>query len=143
MKKETRMISLSILAILTLCLLNVATASTINPATAPRSKIVTDVKAKQTHYELTFNAPQVVYYARTFNVSGTLTADGTGVSGAHIDSQEQNPKLGGWWTFGNGYTTDSNGNYYGWMELGDRGEHFIRANYDAIVAGDSVMILVR
>ena len=45
MKKAV--LSSSIIAILTLCLLNFAAASPTNPGTAPHSKIVTDVKAQQ------------------------------------------------------------------------------------------------
>ena len=99
MKMKTRMISLSILAILTLCLLNVTAASTSNPTTAPHSKIVTDVKAQQPT-TLTFTAPAQVKVNEWFDVSGSLTAGGTGVSGATINCP-RHCREGKWSTFCN------------------------------------------
>ena len=136
MNMKTRMISLSILALLTLCLLNVAAASPTNPTAAPHSKTVPGVKAQ--YYTITFTAPIQVETYQHFDVSGRLTADGMGVSGAHIDIQRLTPS--GWITFGNGYTTDSYGNYYGWASLyPPTGETYVRVVYDGVV-GVSLLI---
>jgi hypothetical protein len=129
MKMKTRMISLSIVAILTLCLLNVVAASTSNPTTAPHSKIVTDVKAQQPT-TLTFTAPAQANVKEWFNVSGSLTAGGKGVSGAIIKWQQL--WQGKWNTFGN-FTTDSNGNFTGQIESPAAGDVQFRVTYD----GDS------
>jgi len=130
MNMKTRMISLSILAIVTLCLLNVAAASPTTPTAASHSKIVAGVKATQ--YTITFTAPTQVEVYQHFDVRGSLTADGTGVSGAHIDIQRLTPS--GWNTFGDGFTTDSNGDYYGWASLyPPTGETYIRVSYDGVV----------
>ncbi|MGB8311327.1 MAG: hypothetical protein WCE81_05635 [Halobacteriota archaeon] len=47
MNMKTGMIGLSILALLTLCLPNVAAASTSNPTTAPHSEFATDATTQQ------------------------------------------------------------------------------------------------
>jgi len=105
MKMKTRMISLSILALLTLCLLNVAAAS---PATTPHSKIVTDVKTV-TPTRLMFTCPTTAQVNQSYAVSGSLTAGGKGVGSAYI--WPQCVLNGQWYTFGHPYTTDFNGNF--------------------------------
>ena len=127
MKKA--IISLSTIAILTFCLLNVATASTGNPATAPHNKIVTDVKGQQPT-TLMFSCPMQANVKEWFNVSGSLTAGGKGVSGAIIKWQEL--WQGKWNTFGN-FTTDSNGNFAGQIQSPAAGDVQFRVTYD----GDS------
>jgi hypothetical protein len=87
MKKETRIISSPILAVLTLCLLNIAAASTIATAT-PHSTIVTgvktDVNVKQSPATLTINAASgnSINGSITITFSGRLTdANGNGIGG--------------------------------------------------------------
>jgi len=126
MKMKTRMISLSILAILTLCLLNVAAASTSNPTTAAHSKIVTDATARQPT-TLTFTAPAQARVNTWFDVSGSFTAGGKGVSGAIINIQQL--WQGAWGTFSN-FTTDSNGNFAGQIESPTTGDVHNRVTYD-------------
>ena len=102
---KTRMISLSILALLTICVLNVAAASS---ATAPHSKIVTDVKTV-TPTRLMFACPTTAQVNQSYAVSGSLTIGGKGVGGAYI--WPQCVLNGQWYTFGHPYTTDFNGNF--------------------------------
>ena len=102
---KTRMMSLSILALLTICLLNVAAAS---PATAPHSKIVTNVKTV-TPTRLMFTCPTTVQVNQSYAVSGSLTIGGNGVGGAYI--WPQCVLNGQWYTFCHPYTTDFNGNF--------------------------------
>ncbi|HXY87132.1 MAG TPA: hypothetical protein VEG44_01690 [Candidatus Acidoferrales bacterium] len=105
MKMKTRMISLSILALLTICVLNVAAASS---ATAPHSKIVTDAKTV-TPTRLMFACPTTAQVNQSYAVSGSLTIGGKGVGGAYI--WPQCVLNGQWYTFGHPYTTDFNGNF--------------------------------
>jgi len=126
MKMKTRMISLSVLAILTICLLNVTAASPSNPTTASYTKIVTDVKAQQPT-TLTFTAPAQAKVNEWFNVSGSLTAGGTGVSGALINIQQL--WQGKWNTFGN-FTTDSDGIFVGTISSPATGYVQNRVTYD-------------
>jgi hypothetical protein len=129
MKKETRIISLSIVAILALCLLNVAAASPTNPATAPHSKIVPGVKAQQPT-TLTFTCDAQATVNKWYNFGGSLTAGGTGVSGALINVQQL--YHGNWVTLGN-QTTDSNGNFGGQLKSQTTGDRTHRVTFD----GDS------
>jgi hypothetical protein len=96
MKMRTRIISLSILAILTVCLLNVAAASATTPTAAPHSKTVTVVNTDSAvklvgttlliHADRTsVNSGGAVYFSGHLTdtngngiggQSGTLTANG-------------------------------------------------------------------
>ena len=105
---KTRIISLSILALLTICLLNVAVASPSNPEAAPHSKIVTDVKTR-TPTTLTFTCPATAKVNQSYAVGGSLTAGGKGAGGAYV--WPQCVLNGQWYTFGHPYTTDFNGNF--------------------------------
>jgi len=125
---KTIMTSLSI-AILTLCLLNVAAATTSNPASVPHSKIVADAAASQPT-TLTFTAPAQAKVKESFVTSGSLTAGDKGVSGAIIKIHTiQN---GQWVNFGNS-TTDSGGNFRGSITTFTPGDHHYKVTYD----GDS------
>jgi len=128
MKMKTRIIGLAILALLTLCLLNVAAASTTNPATAPHSKIVTDVKGQQPT-TLTFTSPAQVKVNESYTVSGSLTSGGTGVSGATINFQYQYLDSGRWVTLWTD-TTNSNGNIADKVAAHQTGDHHNRLTYD-------------
>ena len=125
MKKA--ILSLSIIAILTLCLPNVTTASTSNPATAPHSKIVTDVKGQQPT-TLTFTVDAQATVNTWYNYSGSLTAGGTGVSGAVIHLQQKWHNIT-WMTIFND-TTDSNGNFAGQIISYSTGDRDHRVTYD-------------
>ena len=105
---KTRMISLSILVLLTICLLNVVGASPSNLAAAPHSKIVTDVKTT-IPTRLMFTCPTTAQVNQSYAVSGSFTVGGKGVGGAYI--WPQCVLDGQWYTFGHPYTTDFNGNF--------------------------------
>jgi len=124
MKKETRMISLSVLSILTLCLLNVTAASPSNHATA------TNVKAT-IPTTLTFNCPTQAKVNKSIDYSLSLTSGGTGVSGAIIHTQYL--EANGQWTTLGTHTTDSNGNFAGIFIMYATGVYTYRVTYD----GDS------
>jgi hypothetical protein len=90
MKMRTRIISLSILAILTVCLLNVAAASATTPTAAPHSKIATvvntDSKVKLVGNTLLLHASPSsnVNSGGTVYFSGYLTdTNGHGIGGQH------------------------------------------------------------
>jgi hypothetical protein len=88
MKMKARIISLSILAILTVCLLNVATASATTPTAAPHSTIVTntDSKVKLVGTTLSIHASPSsnVNSGGTVYFSGYLTeTNGHGIGGQH------------------------------------------------------------
>ena len=129
---KTRMISLSILTLLTLCLLNVAAASTSNPATAPHSKIVTGVKT-MTPTRLTFNCPTTAQVNQSYAVSGFFTVGGKGVGGAYI--WPQCVLDGQWYTFGHPYTTDFNGKFADTWTSSEAGVQHFRVIYLGDYAG--------
>jgi len=90
MKMNTRIIGLSILAILTVCLLNVAAASATTPTAAPHSKIATvvdtDPKVKLVGTALSIHASPSsnVNSGGTVYFSGHLTeTNGGGIGGQH------------------------------------------------------------
>lgn len=132
MKTETRMISLTVLALLTLCLLNVAAASTSNPATAPHSKIATDVKTR-TPTTLTFTCPTTAQVNQSYAVSGSFTVGSKGVGGAYI--WPQCVLNGQWYTFGHPYTTDFNGNFADTWTSSVAGVQHFRVMYFGDYAG--------
>ena len=97
MNIKTIMTSLSI-AILTLCLLNVAAATTSNPASVPHSKIVADAAASQPT-TLTFTAPAQAKINKWVTGSGSLTEGEFqygGVSSAIIKIQQWQGKEDTW-----------------------------------------------
>jgi hypothetical protein len=126
MKKA--ILSLSIIAISTTCLLNVAAASTINPATALHSKIVTDVKGQQPTM-LTFDCPTQANVNIWFDVSGSLTSGGTGVSSADILVQSIDTNNGQWYTFGHD-ATDSTGFFASSISCSVTGDQYYRVAYN-------------
>jgi len=126
MKMKTRMISLSILALLTICLLTVAAASPSNPAAAPHSKIVTGIKTQQ-QTTLTLTAPTRAKLGESFSYGVSLTAGGTGVGGAIIHIQEL---LQGHWLTLTSHTSDSKGNYVGQLISNRIADYRVRATYD-------------
>lgn len=89
MKMRTRIISLSISAILTVCLLNVAAASATTPTAAPHSKIATvvntDSKVKLVGNTLLLHADRSnVNSGGTVYFSGYLTdTNGHGIGGQY------------------------------------------------------------
>jgi len=77
MEKAT--ISLSIVAILTLCLPNVAAATTSGPATITHSKIVTDATAQQLTNITITDYPKQVKVGHNFAIKGRLTSGNVGL----------------------------------------------------------------
>jgi len=124
-----RLICLSIVAIVVFCALNVATATTSKYSTAIHSKIVTDATAQQPT-TLTLTAPANATVDENFDVSGYLTAGGTGVSGRIINVQVQE---GGQWKTFRFVTTDSNGFFTFTFIAQKGGDLNFRITYD----GDS------
>jgi hypothetical protein len=113
MRKETKVMSLVIVVVLSLCL--VVAASPIAATAAPQSKIETavekDVTVKQANYNLTLTCdPSSVNVNQEFTASGSLYADGSGVSGAGINVQYKWSE-NGTWTLLTTTNTDDNGNY--------------------------------
>jgi len=126
MKTKTRMISLSILALLTLCLLNVAAASTTNPATAPHSKIVTDVKAQQPTSITLTDYPKQVKVNQTFDITGRLTSGNTGLGNKLIyHSIRDNGK----WYWDWNFTTNADGSFDDSMSFPGVGTYDIREEF--------------
>ena len=115
-----------VVTVLSLCMVNVTTALPRNQIAAPHSKNVTDVKTT-IPTTLTFTCPTLVNVNEPFGISGSLTAGGTGVCGAHINGQVMTQ---GQWTTFSGYTTDSNGNISGTISTNYTGLRFYRLSYD-------------
>jgi hypothetical protein len=113
MRKETKVMSLVIVLVLSLCL-SVA-ASPIAATAAPQSKVGTgvekDATVRQANYNLTLTCdPSSVNVNQTFKASGSLYADGSGVSGASINVQYKWSDNGTWTLLTTTNTNDS-GNY--------------------------------
>jgi len=109
MKMKTRIISLSILAILTVCLLNVAAASATTPTAAPRSKIVTvvntDSKVKLVGTTLSIHASpsRNVKSGGTVYFSGYLTeTNGRGIGGQRGTLTANGQQMGSFQTSSDG-----------------------------------------
>jgi hypothetical protein len=113
MKMKTRIISLSILAILTVCLLNVAAASAT--AAAPHRTIITAVK---THVNVKQAAGIIIYTdTPTINSGDTITfygmlydTNGNGIGGQSGTLSYLSSGMSTWQT-ATTFTTQSNGNW--------------------------------
>jgi len=112
--------------LLSLCVVNVATALPRNQTAAPHSKNVTDLKTT-IPTTLTFTCPTLANANEPFGIGGTILAAATGVSGAHINGQVM---LQEQWTTFSGYTTDSNGTISGTISTDYTGLRFYRHSYD-------------
>jgi hypothetical protein len=99
MRKETKVTSLVIVGALALCL--VVAASLIAATAAPHNNIEAgvekDATVRQANYNLTLTCdPSSVNVNQTFTASGSLYADGSGVSGASINVQYKWSDNGTW-----------------------------------------------
>ena len=130
MNMRKGMISLSIIAIVTLCAFNVAAASVSKPATTATGSDITGARAQQST-TLTFTAPANVKLNQNFQISGSLTsASGTGIAGAVVD--EQTYYNGTWYSMWN-VTTDNSGHLSDTWGLSQAGATSFRLAYN----GDS------
>lgn len=117
MSMRKQIISLSIIAILSLCTLSVASASTSKTTTVDHHAYARSATAQQPT-TLTFTVPAQVKLFQPYPVSGSLTtADGTGISGAQIWYQWLNGDK--WDTTGMMFTFGKNGSFSDtWIETG-------------------------
>ena len=109
MRKETKVMSVVIVVVLSLCFV---AASPIAATAAPHNNIETgvekDATVKQANYNLTLTCdPSSVNVNQTFTASGSLYADGSGVSGAGISVQYKWSENGPWALLINTNTDDS------------------------------------
>jgi hypothetical protein len=130
MNMRKGVMSLSLIAIVTLCVLNVAAASVSKPATAAYGNDITSARAAQST-TLTFTAPANVKLKQNFDISGYLTtASGNGIAGVVVD--EQTYYNGAWVPMYN-VTTDSSGHLSDTWALSQEGAYNFRLSYN----GDS------
>ena len=128
MRKEV--MSLSLIAIVTLCAFNVAAASVSKPATAAYSNDITSARAAQST-TLTLTSPTHVQVNQGFNVSGYLTtASGSGIAGAVVDVQTYYNST---WVAMWNVTTDSSGHLTDIWGFSQAGAYNFRLSY----SGDS------
>jgi hypothetical protein len=108
MRMRKGIISLSFVAMLTLCVLNVAAAPVSKLTIVPRSDLITYAMAQEPT-NLTITAPTQVKVNETFAITGYLTSGNNGISNAQVHL---------WWLLsanetyimGNS-TTDSDGSF--------------------------------
>jgi hypothetical protein len=117
MNMRKRITSLFIITILSLCTLNVASASTSKTTTVDHD-VYARIAAAQKPTTLTFTAPAHVKLNQLYAVYGNLTtANGTGINDARILCQSLRGDK--WVTFGIGFTTGQNGSFSDhWLETG-------------------------
>lgn len=138
MKKETKTMSLVIVAVAALCLLSVAAASPTTATAAPHSK-GTGVKSGATvgaTYALTLQSSTTYGSVDApFGLSGYLLADGSGVSGASVGVNTEQP--GGSWSQIGSFHTNSDGYYEGTVTMHLKGTY----NYETFY-GDTYSNMV-
>jgi hypothetical protein len=131
MNMRKGVMSLSLIAIVTLCALNVAAASVSKPAIAAYGNDITSARAAQATTTLTFTAPANVKLNQNFNISGYLTsASGNGIAGAVVDEQTY---YNGTWVSMFNVTTDNSGHLSDTWGLSQAGAYNFRLAYN----GDS------
>jgi len=106
MNIRIRIISLSIAALLTLSVLNVAAASTSKPVITTRDAYVKDATAQQPT-KIAITAPAQVKANASVYANGTLTAGDKGIAGALVHLQWLDSTTGNWTTLSDGKTSDS------------------------------------
>jgi hypothetical protein len=128
MKMKTRIISLSILAMLTVCLLTVTAASAINPTDAP-NKLVGD--------SLSIHADSTrAYRGQSVRFSGRLTNDyGDGLSGYYGYLTDN-----GRYMSGPNFGTTSGGNWWESVTFYSTGWHYVAVHCDGMSTGVSVYV---
>ncbi len=130
MNMRKGVMSLSLIAIVTLCALNVAAASVSKPATAAYGNDITSARAAQST-TLTLTSPTNVKVNQGFNVSGYLTtASGSGIAGAVVDVQTYYNST---WVAMWNVTTDSSGHLSDTWGFSSAGAYNFRLSY----SGDS------
>ncbi|GEM_PF-977059 len=108
MSMRKGIISLSIIAIFSLCTLNVAAALASKPTTTIHGGYTTSATTRQPT-TLAFTAPTQAKIFEPTKVFGYLTtANGTGIRNARIDTQQL---YGGKWVFLSIVTTGNNGSF--------------------------------
>ena len=113
---------------LTLCVLNVATASTSKQMIAPRAAYIKDATVQQpTTIDIT--APTQAKVNVSIYVNGTLTAGGKGIAGAVVHLQWLDLTTGNWTTFMDDRTGD-NGQFSTPVPLLFTAEYTFRVAYD-------------
>jgi len=113
---------------LTLCVLNVATASTSKQMIAPRDAYIKDATVQQpTTIDIT--APTQAKVNVSIYVNGTLTAGGKGIAGAVVHLQWLDLTTGNWTTFMDDRTGD-NGQFSTPVPLFFPAEYTFRVAYD-------------
>jgi len=131
MNIRIRIISLSIIAMLTLCVLNVAAASTSKPTIAARDAYIKDATAQQPT-TIAITAPTQAKANVSVYANGTLTAGGKGIAGAVVHLQWLDLTTGNWTTLSDGKTGDG-GQFSVPVFLYFTAEYTFRVTYD----GDS------
>jgi hypothetical protein len=142
MKMKTRIISLSILAILTVCLLNVAAASATTPTAAPHSKIVTvvntDSKVKLVATTLLIHADR-----RNVNSGGAVYFSGylTGTNGHGIGGQTGYITANGQYLSNSNFQTRSDGSWGMWITFYGAGtSRYVAVHCDGLQAGLEIQV---
>lgn len=135
MNMRKGVISLSLIAIVTLCAFNVAAASVSKPATAAYGNNIASTRTQQpttlTPTTLTLTAPANVKLNQNFQISGYLTtASGNGIAGAVVDEQAY---YNGNWVAMYNVTTDSSGHLSDTWGLSQAGAYNFRLAFN----GDS------
>jgi hypothetical protein len=110
MRTKKVIISLSILTILTLCLLNVAAASTSTSITAPHSKVVADATTLQPTNITITDYPKQVKVGEDFNITGRLTSGNTGLGNKLVYLEQLNTTENKWYWYWN-FTTNADGSF--------------------------------
>jgi hypothetical protein len=126
---KMRMISLSILTILTLCLLNVTAASTSTSITVPHSKVVPEATALQpTKITITNYPPKQVKVGQDFDVTGRLTAGNTGLGNKLVYHDYRDNNGTWWWTWN--FTTNADGSFTDSFHYETPGTHYLSYYFD-------------
>jgi hypothetical protein len=133
MKKETKMTGSVIVAVVALCLLNVAAASPIAATAAPYNKIETgagkDATVGLAFYHLELFAPSHTASVNVpFPLEGTLLGGFQGVSRAKIYVQSSTDP-GGPWTNVTTWTTALHGDYGGTITAQTTGQQYFQTVY--------------
>jgi len=127
MNMRKGVMSLSLIAVVTLCALNVAAASVSKPATASYHNDITRAQAAQST-TLTFTAPTNVKVNQSFKISGYLTTvSGNGIAGAVVDEQTY---YNGAWVAMYNVTTDGSGHLSDTLGLSAAGAYNFRLAYN-------------
>lgn len=119
-------VSLSLIVILTLCVLNVTATPMSKPTTAAHDAYITDARALQTT-KIIIIAPAHAKVNESFELDGILTSGNIGIGNTYIHFQElQN---GTWSAYANGWTNDGGG-FVVAITPSIKGDVHLRATFD-------------